>query len=81
MPNIALAIHLQASTTDEDMKPKDALSHYGTQLALADALNLKQSSIAKWVKSGAIPQLRQLQIESITNGKLKADKTILKGKK
>jgi len=59
------------------MKTADAINIFKTQDALADVLGLRQPSIARWVKKGAIPYLRQLQLESLTGGQLKADKTIL----
>ena len=52
--------------------PKQAIDHYGTQAALALALKIKQPSIAEWVANKAIPELRQIQIEKLTKGKLKA---------
>lgn len=52
----------------------ELIAHYGTQSAVAAALNLKQPSIAEW-KSG-IPVLRQVQIERLTRGRLKADALI-----
>ena len=54
------------------MTPKQAIAHYGTQAALAAALKIKQPSIAEWVANKAIPELRQIQIEKLTKGKLKA---------
>jgi len=62
------------------MKTPDAISIFKTQEALAEQLGLKQPSIARWVKTGEIPYLRQLQIESLTGGALKADKGILPSK-
>ena len=59
------------------MKPQDVLNHYRTQQAVADALHIDQASIAKWVKKDAVPQLRQLQLESLTGCALKAEKSIL----
>lgn len=59
------------------MKTLEAIEKYGTQEALAEALGLKQPSINRWVKTGSIPHLRQLQLESLSGGALKADKSIL----
>lgn len=52
------------------MKKQQAIKHFGTQQALADALGISQPSVAAWK---AIPILRQIQIETVTGGALKAD--------
>ena len=54
------------------MEVSDLIQLYGTQTAAAEALSLKQPTIAGWIKRGGIPPLRQLQIEKVTRGKLKA---------
>jgi DNA-binding transcriptional regulator YdaS (Cro superfamily) len=53
------------------MRTADAIRHFGSQYALAKALKIKQPSVAKWNKYP--PDVRQLQIERITQGKLKAE--------
>ena len=58
------------------MTPKQVIDYFGTQANAASALGINQASIAKWVKTGCIPSLRQLQLESFT-GDLKADPMIL----
>jgi hypothetical protein len=60
----------------EGMKTKDVIEFFGgTQLSAAEALGLAQSSIATW---GVYPpKLRQLQIQAITKGKLKAERWCL----
>jgi len=63
------------------MKYTDVIGHYKTQQSVAQALNINQASIAKWAKTKAVPHLRQLQLESLTGGALKADKDILPSKK
>ena len=58
------------------MKKTDAIQHFGTQVALAAALGVDQSTISKsW--GDFPPPLRQLQIEALTGGALKAEPTIL----
>lgn len=57
------------------MLKKDAIAHFGTQAELARALNIKSQSIESW--GDEVPHLRQLQLEKITHGKLKADPEIL----
>lgn len=59
------------------MLKKDAIAHFGTQEALAGALGIKTQSITTW--PDRVPSLRQLQLERITEGKLKADPSILPG--
>lgn len=61
------------------MRTSDALEYFGGQrgalTALARALNIKPSSVCEWGET--VPSLRQLQLERITGGALKADPTIL----
>lgn len=53
------------------MLKEEAIKHYGSQSALARALGIAQASVAGW--SEYPPDGRQLQIEKITKGKLKAE--------
>lgn len=57
------------------MRKKDAIAYFGTQQALADALGIKTQSITDWPEM--VPELRQLQLERITGGRLSADPSIL----
>jgi hypothetical protein len=57
------------------MKTSDAIKHYLTQAKLGAALGIKQHSISGWGEHP--PALRQLQIEHLTQGKLKASKKIM----
>jgi DNA-binding transcriptional regulator YdaS (Cro superfamily) len=57
------------------MRTQDAISHFGSQAALAVALGIKQQSVQDWGE--IVPKLRQLQLERLTKGKLKADPEIL----
>lgn len=52
------------------MLKSDAVQHFGSQQKLAEALGVKQPSVARWPE--VLPPLRQLQIENVTNGALKA---------
>jgi hypothetical protein len=55
------------------MQTKQVIEFFGgTQQKAADAIGVGQSDIAKWLKKGVPPYLRQLQIQVITKGKLKA---------
>lgn len=49
----------------------------GTQTALADALGISQPSVANWGERP--PAFRQLQIELLSNGELKADPECRRG--
>lgn len=53
------------------MKTSEAVQHFGSQHALAKALSLSQPSVAKW--KDYPPALRQLQIEAVTTGALRAE--------
>ena len=57
------------------MTKAEAIQHYETQDKLATALGITQASVSEW---GAYPpHLRQLQIERLTRGALKAEPDIL----
>ncbi len=53
------------------MTKQEAIAHFGTQWKLATALGMSQGSIAQWREFP--PELRQLQIEKVTGGALKAE--------
>lgn len=53
------------------MKTTDVIEHFGSQYAVARALGIKQPSVANWKDEP--PALRQLQIEAVTGGALRAD--------
>lgn len=53
----------------------EAVQHFGTQHALAKALGIAQPTISRWGER--MPAWRQLQIEALTAGKLKADAGVL----
>jgi transcriptional repressor of cell division inhibition gene dicB len=57
------------------VRTQAAVDHFGNQAALARALGIKQQSVQDWGED--VPPLRQLQIEKITDGALKADPSIL----
>jgi DNA-binding transcriptional regulator YdaS (Cro superfamily) len=59
-------------TTDEAIKWGG-----GTQVALAERLGISQPSVAGWGERP--PALRQLQIESLSSGELKADEDCRRG--
>lgn len=52
------------------MTKQEAIAYFGTQTKLADALGLKQPTIAGWVE---VPLEHQFYLEIITTGDLIAD--------
>ena len=57
------------------MNKHEAIKFFGTQVKLAAALGIGQSTVAGWGDSP--PGLRQFQIEKASAGALKADKSLL----
>lgn len=57
------------------MKTAEVVKFFETQQGVADALGIKQSSVAEWGEYP--PPLRQLQIEALTKKKLKAEPAAL----
>ena len=53
------------------MRTEHAVSHFGTQVKLAAAIGITQSSVSTWGEYP--PPLRQLQIEALTDGELRAE--------
>lgn len=53
------------------MKTDAVINYYGSQHKAASALGLRQPSVANWGEYP--PELRQLQIEALTRGALKAE--------
>jgi DNA-binding transcriptional regulator YdaS (Cro superfamily) len=54
------------------MKIEQAIKHFGSQVALADALGVQQPAVSMWKTRGKIPHLQQIRIEHLTQGALKA---------
>lgn len=63
------------------MKFDQLITHFGSQVAAADALGVTQPTLSNWKKRGRIPHLQQLRIEHVTKGKLKASPEILRSRK
>lgn len=53
------------------MLTAEAVAYFKTQKGVADALGMTQSSVAEWKEYP--PPARQLQLELITKGELKAE--------
>lgn len=56
------------------MKTKDAVTYFGTKTALARALGTQKSAISNWGE--IVPRGRAFELEVITQGKLKVDRTL-----
>lgn len=55
------------------MTPREVIAYFGNQNRTAIALEISREAVRKWVDRGAVPKLRQYQIEKVTKGALKAD--------
>lgn len=55
------------------MTTTELIAHYGSQARAARALGVSWAALYLWRKKGAIPYLRQLQVQQVTGGVLKAD--------
>lgn len=53
------------------MTRQEAINHYGTRAKLAEAIKVSVTAIALWGES--VPPLRQVQLQKLTRGKLRAD--------
>jgi DNA-binding transcriptional regulator YdaS (Cro superfamily) len=53
---------------------EEAVNFFGSQVALAEKLGIRQASVAEWIN---VPPLRQLQLERLTKGKLRADRNCI----
>ena len=62
------------------MKFDQVIKHYGSQVAAAHATGVTQPTLSTCKARGRIPQLQQLRIEHLTEGKLKAAPEILRRK-
>ena len=52
------------------MTTKQAIAHFKTVRALADALGITTQAVRQWPRD--VPELRALQLEKLTKGKLAA---------
>jgi DNA-binding transcriptional regulator YdaS (Cro superfamily) len=55
------------------MKKQDAISHFGSVSALAEALGVSAGAVSQWEE---IPAGRQFQLQVLTAGRLIADSVI-----
>lgn len=63
-----------------EMKSKieELVEHFGGQYRLAGALNVSSAAVHYWIRDGALPPFRAIQIEQITNGEFLAVDLIAK---
>jgi hypothetical protein len=52
------------------MTPDQAIKHFGTQRAVADACDVTPAAVSLWVSWGKIPAARQYQLHVMSGGKL-----------
>lgn len=57
------------------MTKQEAIDHYGGVRSLADALGISPPAIYQWRD---VPAIRQVQLQRITRGALKANADVLK---
>ena len=53
------------------MNWSDLIKEFGSQSALADCLEINRANISLW-KAGGIPPAKCIEIEKLTDGRLKA---------
>ena len=53
------------------MRTSDVVSHFGTQAAVARALNITRAALQSW--GDLVPPYRAMQLEQLTDGKLHYD--------
>jgi len=55
------------------MRYATALAHYGTGIAIAQALGIKTQAVYQWKRTGIVPELRAMKLEKLSKGKIKVD--------
>lgn len=53
-------------------KLEELIEFYGSQTALSRVLNVSRVAVSQWCDTGAMPPLRAVQIEILTDGAFKA---------
>jgi hypothetical protein len=74
-----LQIYRNSFISVVEMTKHEAIEFYKTQVNLAAALGISQSSVAEWGEYP--PAIRQMQLERITRGRLRAERDVLLPKK
>lgn len=57
------------------MTKQEAIEFFGSQVSLAKAVGINQSSVAEW--GSYPPELRQLQIQRLSGGRLRAEPEVI----
>lgn len=60
------------------MNKSDAMSFFGSQKKLSEALGITHSSVSQW--PDRIPEKQALKLDRMTNGKLKYDESDYRGR-
>ena len=55
---------------------QDLVEFFGSQTALGRALGIKQPSVHEWVSTNHLPIRRAIQIERITDGKIRLEEIL-----
>ncbi|MGX5913925.1 Cro/CI family transcriptional regulator [Aliidiomarina sp. Khilg15.8] len=58
------------------MKKTDAIKHFGSQAAIARALQISKTAVSNWPE--AIPPRRAYELERLTEGELKTDLLVVR---
>ncbi|MBV7434520.1 Cro/Cl family transcriptional regulator [Cardiobacteriaceae bacterium TAE3-ERU3] len=61
------------------MYKQDVISYFGSQVAVADALGIGKAGVSLWGE--VVPELRAMQLERLTDGKLRYDASIYTSQK
>jgi len=56
------------------MNAKQVIKHYGSTRKAAEAIGVTYNAVQNW-KSAGVPRSMQFELEVITGGKLKADRS------
>lgn len=62
------------------MQVEKIIKHFGSQVAVAQALGVAQPTISMWKARGRVPPLQQLRLQELTDGQLRAENSILRRK-
>ena len=58
----------------------ELFNHYGSKVKAAAALGVSENTIRTWLIENNVPMMVQLAAETLTKGKLKADRLQFKNK-
>lgn len=62
------------------MRYSDAIKHFGSEVEIAAALACTRQAVALWKEGDVIPKGRAYELQVITGGKLRVDRTLYDGK-